>query len=341
VASRQTVTAIDVSSRLSSADDLPAGNLSSVDIYISSLCNRRCTYCFLSPEFFESGSRMTLDRFAGIVDWSRRRGVGEITLLGGEPSLHPDFADMVRLVSERGLKVRVVTNGARRFQRLLADKVIDPGNLSRVAVSLDSLDETVQDEFRGRGAYRDAMNTIGLLRERGVLFDINITGVRAVLGGLDALIGFADEAGCRRVNIHWPSSMGIGGGLTDDQLPGQGEWLALVRRIESRTERRPDFFVEIERGFLAAGEPLVGCALDDFSNLQIFPDGRAYRCGLLVDQDEMSSLSMIGDQLRFTRRGHGEELLRTSTRNSCESCPVKPAEGRACIYDKASSARRQ
>ena len=52
-----------------------------------------------------------------------------------------------------------------------------------------------------------------------------------------------------------------------------------------RVETRPDFFVEIERGFLAEGDPLVGCALDDFSNLQILPDGRAYRCGLLVDQE--------------------------------------------------------
>jgi MoaA/NifB/PqqE/SkfB family radical SAM enzyme len=338
VAPRQTGTAIDVSPRLSSTDHfLPLGNLSSVDIYISSQCNRRCTYCFLSSDFFASGSRMTLDRFSSTVSWSRRQGVGEVTLLGGEPSLHPSFAEMVRLASEQGLQVRVVTNGARRFQRLLTDNVVGPHNLARVAVSLDSLDETVQDAFRGRWAYRDAMATIDLLRECRVLFDINITGVRPVLDRLDELIDFADGAGCRRVNIHWPSSMGIGGGLRDDQLPGQDEWLALVRRIERRAGRRPDFFVEIERGFLAVGAPLTGCALDDFSNLQIFPDGRAYRCGLLVDQDEMSSLSMIGDELWFTNREHGEELLRT-TRGSCESCPVKPAEGRACIYDKASSA---
>ena len=55
--------------------------------------------------------------------------------------------------------------------------------------------------------------------------------------------------------------------------------------VTKRVAARPDFFVEIERGFLDDGDPLVGCALDDFSNLQILPDGRAYRCGLLADQD--------------------------------------------------------
>ena len=117
---------------------------------------------------------------------------------------------MVATARGRGLDVRVVTNGARRFRRLMEDGVIGPDNLSRVAVSLDTLDETVQDGFRGRGAWRDAMDTIHLLSQQGVLFDINVTGVRSVLGGLDALIRFADESGCRRVNVHWPSSIGLG-----------------------------------------------------------------------------------------------------------------------------------
>ena len=108
--------------------------------------------------------------------------------------------------------------------------------------------------------------------------------------------------------------------------------------VTKRVETRPDFFVEIERGFLAEGDPLVGCALDDFSNLQILPDGRAYRCGLLVDQESMASLTMTGDQLRLTRPGFGEELLRSSTLPGCDSCPAEQADGRrACIYDKVNS----
>ena len=124
-------------------------------------------------------------------------------------------------------------------------------SLSRVAVSLDTLDETVQDAFRGRGAWRDAMDTIRLLRQHDVLFDINVTGVRPVLDGIDALIDFADAEGCRRVNVHWPSSIGLGAQLTAEQIPDRGEWEKLVRRIAERVETRPDFFVEIERGFLA------------------------------------------------------------------------------------------
>lgn len=328
-------TTLDVPLRLS-----PSGTLASVDVYITSQCSRRCAYCFMPPDFFASGMRMSLDHFSGVVSWSRQHGVKEITLLGGEPSLHPSFATMVKLASNRGMDVRVVTNGARRFRRLLKDGSVEPHRLSRVAVSLDTLDEAVQDKLRGPGALQDAMATIALLRDHGVLFDINVTAVRPVLCGVEALIDFADRAGCRRVNVHWPSTMGIGNGLDADQIPDRYEWEELVRRVESRVERKPDFFVEIERGFLAAGEPLTGCALTDFSNLQVLPDGRAYRCGLLVDQAEMASLSMTGDELVLTRPGYGEELLRTSMPHSCDGCPVMRADGRrACIYDKASSKR--
>jgi hypothetical protein len=142
----------------------------------------------LPNEFFTSGARMTMERFAGVVSWSRRNGIGEITLLGGEPSLHPSFADMVALANAQGMKVRVVTNGAPRFRRLLSSGAIGPHNLSRVAVSLDTLDEAIQDEFRGPGAWHDAMATVALLGQREVPFDINVTAVKPVLGGLDAIV---------------------------------------------------------------------------------------------------------------------------------------------------------
>ena len=305
-----------------------------------SLCNRRCAYCFLPSKFLESRQRMSLDCFSDVAAWSVRNNIREITLLGGEPSLHPSFPDMVSHASGQGLDVRVVTNGARRFQRLLADGTVGSHNLSRVGVSLDTLDEAVQDQFRGRGAWRDAMGTIRLLREQCVPFDINVTAVRPVLPGVEALISFAGQAGCRRVNVHWPSVIGLGSSLPDDAIPSQEEWGNLVRLVRARAETLPGFFVEIERGFLAGDDRFAGCALTDFSNLQVFPDGRAYRCGLLVDQEGMASLTMAGDRLLMTRPGTGEQLLMSSMAPSCDACPAVQADGRrACIYDKVSSAR--
>jgi len=340
VAQSGTSAAFDI--RRSSASNLtslsPSGRLASVDVYITSQCNRRCTYCFLPADFFTSGARMSMDDFAGVVRWCHRQGIHEITLLGGEPSLHPSFGAMVSLAAARRLNVRVVTNGARRFRGLLADGTIGKRNLSRVAVSLDTLDQTAQDCYRGPGAWQDAIDTIKLLRTCQVPFDINVTALRTALNGLDALIGFAEREGCRRVNVHWPSTIGLGSGLSTDEIPGDDEWKAIVRRIEARREARPGFFVEIERGYLDDGMPLTECAVANFSNLEIMPDGRAYRCGLLVDQPGMASLIMTGDELSLSRSAYGEELLRSTMPPTCDGCPVmRPDDRRACIYDKVRS----
>lgn len=226
---------------------------------------------------------MSISTFSQIVDWAGRHLLKEITLLGGEPSLHPNFLDMIPLARHKGLQVRVVTNGTTKFRRALESNLVGAHNLARVAISLDSANQKVQDRLRGRGAWRDAMDTIDLLQKHSVIFDINVTAMRSVIDGLDALIDFSARSGCRRVNIHWPSQMGIGSNIPSSEVPDKPTWQLLVHQIESRTETRAGFFIDIERGFLDEGEPLTVCALRSFSNLQILPDGRAYRCGLLVD----------------------------------------------------------
>ncbi len=320
---------------------LDSGHLTSVDVYITSQCNRRCTYCFLTADFLASRTHMSIDLYDRILTWSQKHSVGEITLLGGEPSLHPEFAKMVTMARGGGMDVRVVTNGTNRFRRLLEGLELGAEKLSRVAVSLDSMDKEIQDSLRGPRAWQDARATIDLLNKYRIPFDINVTALRSVLGGVDSLIEFGQNAGCRRLNIHWPSAIGQGRQLPADEIPNQGEWMNLVRRVEGRTEAGSDFFVEIERGFLTGNEKLAGCALTDFSNLQIFPDGRAYRCGLLVDQPDMASMFMTGPDLIFTQRESGEEGLASALTPSCRSCPaVNSKDHRACIYDKASSASR-
>lgn len=314
------------------------GRLTSVDVYITSQCNRRCTYCFLTSEYLGSRTRMDTDAYRQILSWSKRQNIGEITLLGGEPSLHPAFPKMVRMAHDEGMQVRIVTNGNRRFRQLVTDGELGPHNVSRVAVSLDSLDDSTQDQLRGPMAWRDARETIGLLREHQIPFDINVTGLKSVLNDLDEMIDYADGVGCRRLNIHWPSAIGIGRDLPARQLPSRDEWLALVDRIEKRAEIRPGFFIEIERGFLSDGQELSGCALADFSNLEIFPDGRTYRCGLLVDRPEMASLSFADGELTYSQPEIGEQRLVGQMSPACASCPAMAAgDRRACIYDKVSS----
>jgi radical SAM protein with 4Fe4S-binding SPASM domain len=54
---------------------------------------------------------MSLATFERALDFLERSGINEARLLGGEPTLHPEFARLAELALERGLRVRVFSNG--------------------------------------------------------------------------------------------------------------------------------------------------------------------------------------------------------------------------------------
>jgi organic radical activating enzyme len=76
-------------------------------------CNmyKICKYCYVK----EQASKFPLDLdcgdFANILDWLMVLDVDEIILLGGEPTLHPFFAQILEIIRERKLSARLFTNG--------------------------------------------------------------------------------------------------------------------------------------------------------------------------------------------------------------------------------------
>jgi pyruvate-formate lyase-activating enzyme len=80
-------------------------------------CNARCRYCNIHAPSRRPGADF-LDRqldfalFAPTVDALARLGAEGVTILAnGEPTLHPDFARMIRYARARGLRVNFFTNG--------------------------------------------------------------------------------------------------------------------------------------------------------------------------------------------------------------------------------------
>lgn len=92
---------------------------------ITTVCNRSCDYCFATgtvehEQSEVSRSRMvSLGEFVKIVDFAVASGQRSLSLLGGEPTLHPHFREMLLYLYARDFKVTVFTNGMVR-PKLLA-----------------------------------------------------------------------------------------------------------------------------------------------------------------------------------------------------------------------------
>jgi cyclic pyranopterin phosphate synthase len=124
-------------------------------ISVTDHCNFRCAYC-LPPEAARpvhvARSRMlSFEQITRIATACARLGVHKIRLTGGEPLLRRGLPELVRaLAVVDGIDdLALTTNGW-----LLADRApaLAAAGLSRVTVSLDSLDQAVFGRMTGVGA---------------------------------------------------------------------------------------------------------------------------------------------------------------------------------------------
>ncbi|MFB0566273.1 MAG: anaerobic ribonucleoside-triphosphate reductase activating protein [Candidatus Aminicenantaceae bacterium] len=91
-------------------------------------CNFRCPYCHNSDLVLRPQALPTfpLDYFIRYLD-SRRNWLEAICISGGEPLLHEDIEELVFLLKERSLLVKIDTNGAfpSKLENLINEKLID------------------------------------------------------------------------------------------------------------------------------------------------------------------------------------------------------------------------
>jgi pyruvate formate lyase activating enzyme len=91
-------------------------------------CNMRCPYCYnhelvLQPGSYENVPKeyvfSYLDEHSDFIDG--------VVIVGGEPTVHSDLPDFCRALKERGLKVKLDTNGSRPtvLKQLLREGLVD------------------------------------------------------------------------------------------------------------------------------------------------------------------------------------------------------------------------
>lgn len=146
-----------------------------VMIDLTSACNQNCVFCYRSgpatlmpdgkPKFLE---RDNLERICGQL---KESNAVSLTLTGGEPTLHPDFIEAVRIVKEFGFFLTVVTNGSHiaenEIDRLA--ELLDP-EYDRVELSFNAATAQVFQSITGIDAHSNLLRTLRCFRERRIPF---------------------------------------------------------------------------------------------------------------------------------------------------------------------------
>ncbi len=82
------------------------------NVLLTERCVRSCPYCFAKQHMSDTDEEvMSWTDMIYVADMLQSSGENHISLLGGEPTLHPQFVDYVLYLLERNFHVNVFTSG--------------------------------------------------------------------------------------------------------------------------------------------------------------------------------------------------------------------------------------
>ena len=172
---------------------LPSPLPRSVCFRITRHCNANCRFCLAPPKGEEADPATLKHR----VDWLRERGVREIHVCGGEPTIHPALPELLFHIRSRGAKIKLTTNGIELTEPVLTAL---RATTTQVKVSLHG-DRPHHDRMVGRPAFEQTVHNLQRLIRAGVSASVQTTVVAGALWAVDWMIEFCVQSGIKRLTL--------------------------------------------------------------------------------------------------------------------------------------------
>ncbi|MDJ0696778.1 nif11-class peptide radical SAM maturase 3 [Mastigocoleus sp. MO_188.B34] len=133
-------------------------------------CNLACQHCG-SRAGHTRTKELSTEEALDLVKQMAEVGITEVTLIGGEAFLRPDWLEIASAITQTGMLCGMTTGGYG-ITLDTARKMKEAG-IKVVSVSVDGLEAT-HDRLRGRkGSWEWAFKTMSHLKEAGIIFGCN------------------------------------------------------------------------------------------------------------------------------------------------------------------------
>lgn len=131
-----------------------------LEFHITYHCPEKCTFC--SEEHRMDAYNefpVTFGRVARVLRENAQRGVESVHFTGGEPTIHPQFVEILQLAKKLGLRTSIGTIGTRLSDAAFADRAMP--FLDEALFSLHGPDAATHDALtRRKGSFDRLMRAI-------------------------------------------------------------------------------------------------------------------------------------------------------------------------------------
>ncbi len=291
-------------------------NSTNVFFHILTKCNLKCKHCYVNPSQHGSQS-LSISRIeTWLKAFSDKGNAANVIFLGGEPTLHPDLPQAIKIARKLGYgSVTVDTNGYL-FNDVL-DKVA-PKEVDYFSFSLDGPDPATNDPIRGKGCFEKCTAGIRQAVSKGFRASLIYTVSGENIGQLHRMPPLLEQLGVQRffiqvIGIRGESAKAVEKGKDDLQVSRE-RWMATVPEVAIKAAER-GVIATYPKVYLSPGETF-DCAGLVADNYFIFPNGRVYRCPLCEDYP-IHGMEFIDDALTARPKINESDLFPLSVPEGC------------------------
>jgi mycofactocin biosynthetic radical S-adenosylmethionine protein MftC len=282
-------------------------------------CNLACVHC-LSSSGRRDPRELTTAECQAVIDTLQRMQVFYVNIGGGEPTVRPDFWELVDYATAHQVGVKFSTNGikldATAARKLAASDYID------VQISLDGATAEVNDAVRGLGSYETATRAMANLAAAGFRgFKVSVVVTRHNVSQLDAFKQLADDHGAQlRLTRLRPS--GRGADVWPELHPTAGQQRELYDWLAAHGEQvlTGDSFFHLS----PYGKPLPGLNMCGAGRVVclVDPVGDVYACPFAIHENFLAGnvRQPGGFETVWRESPLFADLREPQTGGACRSC---------------------
>ena len=284
-----------------------------VFLHITTHCNLNCRHCYINTHQ-HGNETLPLDVVKNwLALFSQRTGNANLILLGGEPTLHPNLADIVKIARKLAYASITIDTNGYLFHDILSK--IEPSDVDYISFSLDGATAATNDQIRGVGSYFKCTKGIRDTGTAGFNVSVIFTVSRANIQELHLMGPLLKSLGVKRFFIQVIGIRGRSAAHRADDLQiGKKDW---TRTVPATAEKIAQLGITVTfpKVFLSASDQFE-CAGRVADNFFVFPNGRVYRCPLCEDYP-LHSMRIVENRLKERKPINEMDLFKLDIPEGC------------------------
>jgi MoaA/NifB/PqqE/SkfB family radical SAM enzyme len=165
-----------------------------IALYLSERCNSRCVSC----DYWRHGrADMTPAAIDELLPQLERAGTKVVLISGGEPLIHPQWAEIAATLRAAGLELWLLTSGLSLAKHAARAATL----FQSITVSLDGIDQAMYAAIRGLDAFDNVCDGIRAAAATGVHVGVRVTVQRGNYRYLATFVEIARGMGASEISF--------------------------------------------------------------------------------------------------------------------------------------------